>query len=137
MKFKTPEVEKEYDLVSVFLQEMAEKLDAFSRINFNQEIIITRVREKIEGSSGVHEDGRAFDVRNEYDEGKYLYTDEEMKKMVSYMNQIYPRNDGKTTCIHHSFQGGPWHLHVQLASLTKTYEPLPTVENKPAEGENQ
>lgn len=123
MKFKSPEIGAEFRQTSMFLRDMAVKLDTYSQVTIGQEIIITRVKEKVEGSSGVHEDNRAFDVRNEYDDGKFLYTDEEIKRIVHHMNDLYPRNDGKVTCIHHSFNGGPLHFHVQLASLTRTYEP--------------
>ncbi|HNA61489.1 MAG TPA: hypothetical protein PKW79_00225 [Rhabdochlamydiaceae bacterium] len=124
MKFKSPQLAEEFSKTSVFLQDMAETLDAFSKMETGQEIIITRIKEHICGSSGVHEDNRAFDARNEFEGGR-LYTDEQVKKMVSYMNTVYPRNDGKVTMIHHSFQGGPFHLHVQLATLTKAYETKP------------
>lgn len=124
MKFKNQVVADEFSKTSVFLQDMAEALDNYSQMKTGQEIIITRVREKIEGSSGVHEDNRAFDVRNEFEGGR-LYTDDQVKDLVSYMNTVYPRNDGKVTMIHHSFQGGPFHLHVQLATLTRAYEPKP------------
>lgn len=121
MKFKTPEIEAEFKQTSVFLREMAERLDTCSWGYAQCEIIITRIKEPICGSSGVHEDNRAFDARDEFDGGR-LYTDEQVHLIVSHMNLVYPRNDQKTTCIHHSFNGGPLHFHVQLARETKTYE---------------
>lgn len=125
MKFKSPEVEAEMLKTSLFLREMAQKLDAASLANASQEIIITRVKEHICGDSGVHEDNRAFDVRDEFEGGR-LYDDSQVQKIMTYMNDAYPRNDAKTTCIHHSFQGGPFHFHIQLARETKTYEPKPS-----------
>lgn len=124
MKFKTPQVEAEFHNTSIFLQDMAEKLDTFSKMEAQQEIIITRIKEHICGDSGVHEANRAFDARNEFEGGR-LYNDEQVKKLCEYMNGIYPRNDGKPTMIHHSFDGGPHHLHCQLALLTTAYEPKP------------
>lgn len=122
MKFKSPEVEAEFHNTSYLLQDMAEKLDTFSQMVAQQEIIITRVKEHICGDSGVHEDNRAFDVRNEFEGGR-LYTDEQIKDLVEKMNTVYPRNDGHPTALHHSFQGGPFHLHIQIALSVKTYEP--------------
>lgn len=121
MKFKTPALEDEFLGASVFLQHLAEDFDKASKNYFGQEAIVTRIKESICGSSGVHEDYRAIDFRNEFDGGR-LYDEEQVKFLVNYMNLLYPRNDEKTTCIHHSFDGGPLHFHVQLARLTKTYE---------------
>lgn len=122
MKFKSIQVEAEFLNLNIFLQDMAEKFDALSRTEYGQEIIITRVKEHIPGDSGVHEANRAFDVRDEYGDGR-LYTDEQAKKLCQAMNIIYPRNDGKPTMIHHGFNGGPLHFHVQIALLTSVYEP--------------
>ncbi len=122
MKFKSDQVLHEFMHTSVFLQDMADKLDTFSKMETGQEIIITRVKEFICGDSGVHEANRAFDCRNEFDGGR-LYTDEQAKTLCDFMNTTYARNDGKPTMIHHSFGGGPFHLHCQIASLTAAYEP--------------
>lgn len=100
---------------------MGEDMDKFCIGLCGQELIITRVKENITDSSGVHEDNRAFDARNEFDGGR-LYNEEQTKKIVDYMNDKYKRYDGKPTCISHSFNGGPVHFHVQIAALTKTYE---------------
>jgi len=121
MKFKSPEIEAEFKSTSVFLRILADSFDNCSYAYASQEAIMTRVKEPICGSSGVHEDNRAFDIRNEFDGGR-LYTDEQVRLIVQHMNLVYPRNDQKTTCIHHSFNGGPLHFHVQLARETKTYE---------------
>ncbi len=123
MKFKSEVVAAEFIQTSVFLQHMAFALDDFSKKEFGQEIIITRVKEPICGDSGVHEANRAFDVRNEFEGGR-LYDDAQIKKIVQFMNSRYPRNDHKPTCIHHSFQGGPNHIHVQLALMVSVYEPF-------------
>lgn len=122
MKFKSEVVAAEFSGLSLFLQYMAFDLDATAKADFGQEIIITRIKEHICGDSGVHEVNRAFDVRNEFDGGRF-YTDEQAKKLCDYMNAKYARNDGKPTMIHHSFNGGPMHLHCQIALDTKTYEP--------------
>lgn len=121
MKFKSELVEHEFKNTSKLLQYMAQDMDEFVQREVGQEIIITRVLESIVGDSGVHEANRAFDVRDEFDGGR-LYSEEQVKKIVQFMNESYPRNDGKPTCINHSFGGGPHHFHVQIALLTKTYE---------------
>ncbi len=124
MKFKTPEVEAEYDSLNIFLKDMAEKCDFISRAVAGKEIIITRVLEPIDGSSGVHEKRRAFDVRNEHDGLRY-YTEQQVSDILEYMNFKYPRNDGKPTAIHHSFGNGPFHIHIQIAASVLSYEPPP------------
>jgi len=121
MTFKTPEVEAEFDSVSTFLHLMAKDFETASKLFAGQDIVITRVKEHICGDSGVHEAHRAFDVRDEFD-GKRLFTDDQVKSLVDHINTLYPRNDGKPTCIHHSFNCGPFHFHIQLALLTTAYE---------------
>ena len=123
MKFKAPEIEAEFNQTSIFLKEMAYNLDMFSKLATSQEIIITRIKEHICGDSGVHEANRAFDCRNEFEGGR-LYTDVQIKMLCDHMNWLYARNDGKPTMIHHSFQGGPFHLHCQIAALITAYEPI-------------
>ena len=122
MKFKKPEIEAELISAPVFLIMMAEMFDLESKEKFGQEGIVTRILEPVQGESGVHTDHRAIDFRNEFEGGR-LYTDEQVKYLVEFMNNQFPRNDGKVTCIHHSFAGGPHHFHIQLATLTKTYGP--------------
>ncbi len=122
MKFKSPQVETELRSVTTLLQDMAEQCDTFSQMIAKKEITVTRVLEFIPNDSGVHEARRAFDVRDEF-EGVRTYTDEEAQMIVDHMNLAYPRNDGKPTALHHSFEGGPLHIHVQIAASTLAYEP--------------
>lgn len=122
MKFKEPKLSDELDQCPVFLKHMAQDFAAKAMERFNKEITITRVLEPVIGTeSGVHQDWRAFDVRDEHDD-KFEFESHEAQFLINYMNEIYPRNDGKLTCIHHSANGGPLHFHVQLAMLTKTYQ---------------
>lgn len=80
--------------------------------------VVTRVFDHVPGSSGVHEAHRAIDFRDEFevvDGGrKRLYTEDDVHYITSTINQNYPRTDGKLTCIHHSFNGGPMHFHLQI-----------------------
>jgi len=124
MKLKTPEVEAELNSVTTLLQDMAEQCDAISKLVAGKEITVTRVLEHINCDSGVHEARRAFDVRDEFD-GQRTYTDEQAKAIVDHLNTMYPRNDGHPTALHHSFEGGPFHIHVQIAASTLTYEVKP------------
>ncbi len=107
---------------------MVVNFDSFSQMKTGQEAIITRVLESVCGDSGVHEARRGVDVRDEFEGGR-LYTDNQVKMLVEHMNTCYPRNDGKPTCIHHSFAGGPLHFHIQIALSTLAYEPLKSVPN--------
>ena len=121
MKFKSNEVKNEFFKTSIFLQQMGVVMDRFSQEMFGKEITITRVKEPIDGDSGVHGDNRAFDVRDEY-EGQRTYSLDEVEQILDFMNTKYRRNDAKPTCINHSFHGGPHHFHVQISAYTKTYE---------------
>jgi hypothetical protein len=121
MLFKDPKLEEELAYTTVFLQDMAQGMDKFISA-LGKGMVVTRVKEHICGDSGVHEACRAFDVRDEFD-GQRTFTDEEALKIVNFMNLLYPRNDGHPTALHHSFEGGPFHIHVQIAQNVSTYVP--------------
>jgi hypothetical protein len=77
------------------------------------EPVVTRVTDTVPGESGVHPAGRAVDFRDESG-GSRLYTDEQAADIVKAINEKFPRDDGKPTCMHHGFQGGPLHFHIQI-----------------------
>jgi hypothetical protein len=81
---------------------------------------VTRVLERIEGSSGVHEAGRAVDFRDEFG-GVLTYPENVRNAIVALLNHKYSRKDGKPTVLWHRFQGNPGHFHVQLAADVNTY----------------
>lgn len=97
------------------LQVMAVWFEQLCIAHFGIDPTVTRIRETIEGSSGVHEAGRAIDFRDEH-AGRRLFTDEQVTFLVSQMNVRFPGHDSKPTCIHHSFQGMPSHFHIQISS---------------------
>lgn len=119
LEFKSPQVQAEFEASSLILRILAEDL---VRLINNMGIIptMTRVLEDIPGATAVHPDGRAFDIRDEFN-GKFTFSEDQIKWLLSEINTKWARNDGKPTLIHHSFQGGPAHLHAQISTLTKTY----------------
>jgi len=120
MKFKVPRLEKEYNNAPLLLRLICNDIDSYTKERYNKELVVTRVLEPVTGESGVHQDYRAIDFRNEYC-GKKMFKDFESEEIVSRFNDKYRRNDGYNTVIHHSFEGGPWHFHVQIARDTKAY----------------
>lgn len=113
MKFKSPEVENEYNTaIPTQLQVICNWFDQLSIAHFQIESVCTRVLEAICGDSGVHEAHRGVDLRDQTDAG-YLYTPEQVQFLVSEMNRRFPRKDKFLTMIHHSFEGGMFHFHVQ------------------------
>lgn len=122
MRFKEPRIEDEFNGAPLLLKIMLIDADHFCQTFFKKEITVTRVLGKIEGDSGVHADYRAVDVRDEY-QGNREFTEFEVKRLIKHINQIYARNDGFSSVIHHSFKGGPYHFHFQIAVLTKSYMP--------------
>jgi hypothetical protein len=111
--FKEEKLRDQLQKADPRLWNMAENFDRVSQEIAGLEAVITRVTDPVAGESGVHPAGRAFDVRNESRERR-RYTDHQVTRIVHRMNELYPRGDGKPSCIHHSFQGGPWHFHLQL-----------------------
>ncbi len=113
MLFKSPNLKEQLEAASPTLQKICAKFDELSQSNCGIECEITRVTDPVAGESGVHLDGRAADIRDQH-EDHVLYTSEQALFMVNNINMLFPRDDGKMTCIHHSFGGGPLHFHLQV-----------------------
>ena len=120
MKFKTETEEAEFQKVSLILQLIVRDIELLVR-GFAKEITITRVLSPVSGESGVHLDHRAVDIRDEF-QGERTFSAAEIAVLLDSINNKWKRNDGYETIIHHSFHGGPWHLHVQIPELTRAYE---------------
>lgn len=112
MKFKEPHMAEEYKNLPWRLRKIAEDFDRISQA-FEIESVVTRVLDPVEGESGVHPAGRAVDFRDEHG-GSFLYTEKQMAAIVEFLNDKYKRSDWKKVCIHHSFNGGPAHAHLQI-----------------------
>lgn len=121
MKFKEPKLIAELERCSRVLLEILEDFEEISHALYGIEPMVTRVIDPINGESGVHLDRRAVDLRDQHD-GVFLYTPEQSKSLVEAINSKWKRNDGKVTCIHHSFNSGPFHFHLQIPVSTKAYE---------------
>lgn len=120
VNFKTPQVQKEFEEATLILQLLAEDFVKLSN-HFGIIPVMTRVLEDIPGATSVHPAGRALDFREEY-QGSFLYTPEQRVHIVEFINKKWMRNDGKPTIIWHSFNGGPHHFHLQLASDVMVYK---------------
>ena len=118
MQFKEEKLRDELAHAPTALQVMAIWFEQLSIIHTGIDPVVTRIREAVEGSSGVHEANRAIDFRDEH-AGVRLYTDEQVRFLVSEMNRRFPGNDSKPTMIHHSFKGAPYHFHCQISSGDK------------------
>lgn len=134
MQFKSPEMKEELNNACIALKNVAYTFANLS-MDVGVEPVVTRVLEKVEGESGVHQDYRAIDFRNEHD-GKFLYTADQIKHLVEAMNKLFPRDDGKLVCIHHAFVdhnhpengAGQFHFHLQIPYKWKyspTIQPIP------------
>lgn len=111
MLFKKEYLRVEFKNAPVALQTIVCDADQFSRETFGKPIVITRILEKITGSeSGVHQQYRAVDLRDEYN-GVFRYTDSQASLFKNWLNEKYKRLDGFKVCLHH---GAPKHLHVQI-----------------------
>lgn len=117
MKFKDPGLQPQFNELPVKLQEIALFFDQLTS-EMGLTAVVTRVWDPVPGDSGVHEAHRAVDFRDETTgaDGKpvYLYTADQVNYITAYLNNLYPRDDGKPTCLHHSFEGGEFHFHLQI-----------------------
>lgn len=113
MIFKLPHMKAQYDELPQILKDICEEFDSLSN-SFGIEPVVTRVSDPVEGESGVHPLKRAVDFRDQHD-GRFLYTTEQRDIFLERIESIYKRNDGKPTIVYHSFNGAPFHFHVQIA----------------------
>lgn len=117
MKFKNDLARGDYSILPAFLRKVCDDFETFS-LYYGVEPVVTRVREAVPEDSGVHEACRAVDFRSQYSlpDGTmgWLYTAQQAEDIVYQLNRKYPRDDGKPTCMHHSFEGGPFHFHIQI-----------------------
>ncbi len=120
LRFKRDELQEEYYSRPEFLQQICTDFVRLSN-DFGIIPVVTRVQGPVRGSSGVHEAGRAVDFRDEHS-GTRLYSPGQRMLILEYLNLKYRRRDRFQTIIWHSFNGGPHHFHIQLAtSLDKYY----------------
>lgn len=113
LQFKDPKLKAELDAVTPLMREVVEAFAIYSWSKFNTPAVITRIFEPVEGESGVHQTGRAVDLRFEH-AGRTLYSLGDAMELVAYINSRFPRTDGFRTAILHSFNGGPKHFHLQV-----------------------
>lgn len=122
MKFKHPHLKEEFESRPETLKQMAWFFERCS-MEWGIEPVITRVLERIEGSSGVHEAGRAIDFRST------IYTEDQIVKLLDLVNRMYRRKDGKRTLIYHAFRDGAYHFHLQSPSRPDLLEIAGTIES--------
>lgn len=135
MKFKNDLARGDYSILPAFLKKVCEDFETYS-LYYGVEPVVTRVREAVPDDSGVHEAGRAVDFRDEVQlpDGttRYLYTPEQADDIVYQLNRKYPRDDGKPTALHHRFEGGALHIHIQAQAGTLfPGEPKPRSDETP------
>jgi hypothetical protein len=124
MRFKAAHMLKQYELLPEKLQEICEVFFSISKDN-GVSAVVTRVSDPVKGESGVHQDHRAVDFRNYYFDGKVtrcLYSVELVEEILDLINNQYKRDDGYATIIHHSFNGGEYHFHIQIPRAWMTDE---------------
>lgn len=117
-------MKEQYEMLPAKMLEVCESFNQLS-LKFGVEPTVTRVTDKVDGESGIHQLYRAVDFRNEYFDGKskrWLYPIEEVTFICDTLNKKYPRTDKKLTAIHHSFKNGPFHFHLQIMASWLTQE---------------
>lgn len=123
MLFKNDRCRIDFDKCPSKLKEICLLFETLAR-KCGVEATVTRVKEPVTGESGVHTAGRAVDFRDEFvidaERSKRLFTDEQAQSIVDTINAGYPRDDRKQVAIHHSFLGGPLHIHIQIPRVWLT-----------------
>jgi len=110
--FKHPNIELEFQNAPLMVQFVVLRFVELSVTMYGIQPVITRILDPVAGESGVHNQYRAADVRNEF-MGIHMYTKEQSDTLVMLINQEFRRIDGFETVIMHSFKGNPAHFHFQ------------------------
>ena len=114
MDFKKHHLIEQYENSPALLKVIVRSFEIMS-LEFGIDPVITRITDTVKGESGVHPANRAIDIRSQFG-GASLYTDVQVLALVNYINAIYMRKDDYATILHHSFDGGPYHFHIQIPS---------------------
>ena len=122
MQFKDETVAYEFLHTPLLLRMMVDDFNTLS-MKCGIEPMVTRVKEHIEGDSGVHEQNRAVDIRQEHPPGVLAYDFQQQNELLVFINEKYRRNDGKPSMICHRFGQGMLHFHLQIANFTNVYVP--------------
>jgi len=117
VQFKIPSYMKQYDELPLILKFIVKDADEIARA-FGKEMVITRVSDKVDGESGVHPDKRAVDCRDQF-KGEFLFTEDERKAIVHFINAKYSRKDKHSVCLWHHFNDGAYHFHFQVPYETR------------------
>lgn len=115
MVFKEERLKEEFFKAHPMVRLFSIHFEQLCIAHFNKDPVCTRIFEYVKGATGIHSTGRAIDFRNEH-AGKWMFSKEEARFLVSEMNRKFPGNDKYATCLHHSFNGGPHHFHIQLSA---------------------
>lgn len=112
MNFKEPDMQIQFNSAPKKLQEIALYFCQLSE-DLGIDPTVTRVVDGVDGDSGVHEAHRGIDFRDQLGD-QSLYSPEQINSITSAINNMYPRTDGHLVCMHHSFENGPFHFHIQI-----------------------
>lgn len=113
MNFKTKSAEAQYGKLPKILRKICEEFDAKSK-EMGIHPVITRVADSVPGESGVHRQYRAVDIRDQFNTESFVYTEEQRNSLIEFINTKYARKDKYLTCYYHSFNGAPFHFHIQI-----------------------
>lgn len=111
-EFKYPHLEDELKSVHPRLTEIVKEFSSFAN-QIGLIPVITRVKDPIKGSTGIHSAGRAVDIRDEHD-GVFMFTKADRERLIAQINKKFEYLGDKKTIIWHSFEGRPHHFHIQV-----------------------
>ena len=118
IKFKTPEVEKEYYQLPVHnarLSRLLHALEIFCDLELGKPVVITEIYRSAEENAkqgGIpnspHLNWEGLDIRST------IYTEPEIERIKAFLNTFKFRN-GKQVAVYHAVPGGAFHFHIQYA----------------------
>lgn len=126
IEFKTDREKEEFEYAPEALRIVALYFASLSVDACGVTPVVTRIKRPVEGESGVHQDYRAIDFRDEVGVGgTRLYSPDQVEFLFKAMNLRFPRGDGKLVCIHHAFVNhkkadsgrAPYHFHLQIPAI--------------------
>jgi len=117
MQYKNEKDRNDFEKIHNKLKKLLTHLDETTKLLFKKEIIITSLFRKKENDSGIHETGRAADIRTEN-----YFTDAEIKVILGLINNTVmydPERPEMKVAIYHTVEKSTWHIHLQVHENTE------------------
>lgn len=114
--FKDKSVEAEFNQLPVHnkrMRDLLTALEVFVRLELKKEVMLTEVyRDPTTNAAQGGIPNSPHMVWNAVDLRSWIYTEEEIQKILNFLNCFTYRSP-KKTAVYHAVPGGAFHFHIQ------------------------